>query len=162
MKLKQLIIVIIVCVASVISRAAQVDYFLKLTPEESSEGGQPVEVEIPILGFEWGLTNPLSIGSATGGAGAGKVQFTSLLVTKPIDATSALLFKLCATGGHLKKAVLTVVRQNKGKDGDVLLSTTFDIVFVSGYRVGGSAGQEGVPTESIEFAFGAAQFGASN
>ncbi len=113
-------------------------------------------MQIPVLSFDWGLTNPATIGSETGGAGAGKIQFSSLLITKSIDATSQQLFKMCATGTPINNAVLRVV-QKSGKGGDTLVSLTFNLLAIKSFRLGGTAAQDGAPTESIELAYASVQ-----
>src|SRR5262245_43484918 len=55
-----------------------------------------------ITGFDFDLTNPATIGSATGGAGAGKPDFSLLHVTLPNEAALADVMHLAATGTLVK------------------------------------------------------------
>jgi type VI protein secretion system component Hcp/Ca2+-binding RTX toxin-like protein len=55
-----------------------------------------------ITGFDFDLTNPATIGSATGGAGAGKPDFSLLNVTLPNEAALADVMHLAATGTLVK------------------------------------------------------------
>jgi len=82
----------------------------------------------PIFGFSLGASNPTTIGSATGGAGAGKVKFKEFTIKKTIDKASPAFFRACATGSHYAKVTITV--RKSGGD------TTFDFgtVFVSGIK----------------------------
>ena len=45
-----------------------------------------------IQDFSFGIENPTTIGSATGGAGAGKIKFNEFTITKTSDAASPLFF----------------------------------------------------------------------
>lgn len=51
--------------------------------------------------------------AAAGAGGAGKAQFEALTFTHVIDAASPELMKTCATGKHLKQALLTMHRGGK-------------------------------------------------
>ena len=86
---------------------AVVDYFLKVDgiPGESVDAAHKGEFEID--SFSFGVENPTTIGSATGGAGAGKAKFNEFHVMKSTDKASPVLFLKCASGAHLKEAVLT-------------------------------------------------------
>jgi len=53
--------------------------------------------------FSFGVENPTTIGSATGGAGSGKAEFGEFTITKP---THAYFFKNCVGGAHYKNVVL--------------------------------------------------------
>jgi type VI protein secretion system component Hcp len=62
-----------------------------------------------ISGFDFDLGNTSSIGSPTGGAGAGKVTFSPLTLTLDSNAALAPLLALAATGGTLNGATLVGV-----------------------------------------------------
>ncbi len=62
-----------------------------------------------ISGFDFGLGNTSSIGSATGGAGAGKVTFSPLTLTLDSNTGLAPLLALAATGATLNGATLVGV-----------------------------------------------------
>ena len=63
--------------------------------------------EIEIESFSWGATQQGAHGGG-GGGGAGKVSFQDLHFTSRVGKHSPLLVKACATGQHIKKALLTV------------------------------------------------------
>src|SRR5579872_328938 len=106
---------------------------------------------IDILSYEFGADNPVNIGSATGGAGAGKVKFNEFTITKLVDKSSPTLFKDEATGTHFEKVVLTVRKAGGTQD---YLTITMGTVFVSHYSHGSSGG---IPTETISFEVGTIQ-----
>ena len=61
---------------------AQVDYFLKTDKVKGESLDEKHKGEIELESFSWSATNATTIGSATGGAGAGKVKQEKLTVTK--------------------------------------------------------------------------------
>ena len=63
--------------------------------------------------FEFGVENTLNIGSKSGGAGAGKVQFKEFSIEKATDNGSAGLFRTCCSGGHYMNVEL-VLRRSGG------------------------------------------------
>jgi type VI secretion system secreted protein Hcp len=131
---------------------AGVDYFLKLDGivGESVDAKHKGEIELESFGWaEAQLTAP-----AAGGAGAGKVQMHELHVAMRTSKASPLLFLACATGQHLKSAVLTA--RHSGADGQEFLVYTLTDVLVSSYETGGSTGDEG-PTDQVALSFGRIQ-----
>jgi type VI secretion system secreted protein Hcp len=103
---------------------------------------------IDILSYQFGADTPTSIGSASGGAGAGKVKFNELTITKQVDKSSPTLFKDLSAGGHFEKVVLTVRKAGGTQD---YLTITMGLVFVTHYSQGGTGD---IPTETIGFDFG--------
>ncbi len=115
---------------------AIVDYFLKIDglPGESSDVQHKNEFEIK--DFSFGIENPTTIGSATGGAGAGKVKFNEFTIKKTTDKASPIFFRNCAAGAHYKSVVLTARKaggdpKNAGKD---FLKLTLSDVLTSRYE----------------------------
>lgn len=66
---------------------------LTITPDGGTAIGP-----VPIYQFSGGSTQTLSIGSATGGAGAGKVSFNPITIVKKLDSSSPAIFTMLATG----------------------------------------------------------------
>ena len=104
---------------------------------------------IVVDSFSLGVENPTTIGSATGGAGAGKVKFNEFQIKKTTDNASPAFFKNLAAGAHYKKAVLTVRKPGGGKP---YMTYTFETVFTTKIDWSGP-GDEG-PEESITFVYG--------
>src|ERR1700739_792594 len=67
-----------------------------------------------LYSFSWGASNPVTVGSAAGGMGAGKVSLSSFNVMKKTDNASPTLFKACCTGTHYPTATV-VLRKAGGK-----------------------------------------------
>jgi type VI secretion system secreted protein Hcp len=114
-------------------------------------------VAVPILQFSFGEQNTVTIGSATGGAGAGKAQLKELVLEKSVDKLTRSLFSLSVTGGHLAKAQL-YVRKAGGGTGKPYLVYAFDMVFVSRIDWSASSGDE-QPLETVTLAYGGLAIG---
>jgi len=80
--------------------------------------------EIDVLSFSWGVTQP---GSAGGG---GKVSMQDFHFVLKVDKSSPLLYKVCATGEHIREATLTVRKAGKGQQ-DYLKYKFEDILITS-------------------------------
>jgi len=102
--------------------------------------------------FEFGAENPTTIGSATGGAGAGKFKLNPFKVTKEVDKASPGLFMACAAGCHFPTVLLSI-RKAGGAQKDYL-TFCFRMVFVTNISWSGGGGEE-APEESVEFVYGA-------
>ena len=74
---------------------------------------------LAVDGFDWGLKNSSAIGSASGGAGAGKATFSPLTIDIHSLAGAAALFKDAATGDQIKAAELVGVQTIKGESLEV-------------------------------------------
>jgi len=105
-----------------------------------------------IYSFSWGASNPVSIGSASGGAGSGKVSISSFNVMKKTDSASPALFLNCCKGQHFTEA--HVVLRKAGGEALEYLTYDFEEVFVESIQWSGSSGGDDTPTESVSFAFG--------
>jgi len=129
------------------------DAYLKIeTPNitgESTDSKHKGEIEI--YSFSLGASNPTTIGSATGGAGAGKVSLSSFNFMKKTDKVSPVLFQACASGVHYAKATVTL--RKAGETPVEYLKYTFGTVFVESVQWSGSTGGDDAPTESVSFCF---------
>lgn len=112
-------------------------------------GTTEVKNAIELDSFSWGATNPTTIGSATGGAGAGKIQFNELKITKKVDGASPAVFKNMAAGAHFKTATLTV---RKAAGEKPYMTFTMDTVFVTKMSYGGTS--PATLTEEVTVVFG--------
>jgi type VI secretion system secreted protein Hcp len=94
--------------------------------------------------------NPSSLGSASGGAGTGKVRFDDLTVDKGADRGSAPLLTHLANGASLPVVVISI--DVSGATGPVTVQRyTINPALVTGYSI--STGASG--TEHITMAVGA-------
>ena len=131
------------------------------------EGGPKVEGEtndktysankaLTVLSFSFGASNPVSIGSATGGGGAGKVSFSDLNVMVQMDTSTAQLLQMMSAGGHVDKATLVVRKAGSDpkKASAPYYTVTMENVFCSSLQISGSGGGDDLPTVSFSLAFG--------
>jgi type VI secretion system secreted protein Hcp len=70
--------------------------------------------------------------------------------TMKINKASPKLFLACATGQHIKEALLTC--RKAGKEQQEYLKIKFNDLLVSSFQTGGSSGDV-IPMESISFNF---------
>jgi len=131
---------------------AAADFFLKLdgVKGESLDAAHPGEIEL--ASFSWGESNTTSIGSATSGAGSGKVKFDALVFTTRVSSASPQLSLLCASGQPIPTAVLTV-RKAGGKQ-EEYYKVTFKTVFLTQYRSVGAESTDVIPRDEVSCVFG--------
>lgn len=123
---------------------------------ETSDTTYQAKKAFEIYSFSLGASNPPSIGSAAGGAGAGRVSLSSFNIMKKTDNSSPDLFHACSCGGHYDKATVVLRRAGgtPGATGTEYLMYTFNMVFVESIQWSGSSGGDDTPTESVSFAYG--------
>src|SRR5436853_3025508 len=107
-----------------------VDYFLKIDGIAGESQDLKHKGEIQLESFSWGETQTGAHGGG-GGGGAGKVQMQDLHVTTHISKASPVLMQSCASGKHLKEAVLTARKAGKGQQEFLVIKLTD--VLVSSY-----------------------------
>lgn len=86
---------------------AAVDYFLKLDGIDGESSDAKHKGEIELASWSWGESNSGGAHTGGGGAGAGKVAMQDFHFTSRADKTSPKLFFACASGQHIKTAVLS-------------------------------------------------------
>jgi type VI secretion system secreted protein Hcp len=124
-------------------------YFLHIDGIPGESNDDKHAGDIGVESFAWGETHPPAPAHG-GGGGAGKVQMQDLHVTARTSKASPPLLLACATGTHIKTAVLSA-RRPGGKAQSEFLTFSLSDVLVSAYQVGG-AEAEG-PTDSISLTF---------
>jgi type VI secretion system secreted protein Hcp len=114
---------------------------------------------VGIRAFSLGVENPTSIGSVSGGAGAGKVQLKEAFIEKSVDLLSSSLYWIAARGGHLAW-MQVFVRKAGGTTatGKPYLVYGFDTVFINKIEWSASEGDE-LPNERVTFAYGGLALG---
>jgi type VI secretion system secreted protein Hcp len=134
---------------------AAVDYFLKIDgiPGESQDSKHKGEIDIE--SFSWGATQ-VGAHAAGGGGGAGKVSFQDFHFVMKINKASPKLMLACASGQHIKKAVL--VARKAGKEQQEYLTVTMSDLLVSSYQTGGSSHGDVLPTDQISLNFAKLEF----
>lgn len=125
------------------------ELFITLRPTSGQDVG-PIEINH----VAFAATTTVNVGSASSGAGAGKVKFGELELHKAIDATSPVLFKALAAGQHYAEA--TVFVRTAGPSGTLTDNREYRMAQVFVTRLA----QDTTTTrsdETIQLAFGAIQ-----
>jgi type VI secretion system secreted protein Hcp len=129
------------------------DAFLKLTDVKGESQDAKHKGEIDILSFSFGVaqTGSSAIG---GGGGTGKASVQDFHFVHAMDQATPVLFQKCATGEHLKEALITV--RKAGGDQLEYLKIKLVDVLVSSVSPSGTtahAGSSEVPLESVSLNF---------
>ena len=139
------------------SAQAATDYFLKVQTVNPSEAiqGESVDRDFPqaieIESFSFGAENVTTIGSATGGAGAGKAKFQEFTIEKAVDSTTPRFLKTLATGTHFANVEL-IARRSGGAGSVTPMRTLFQTVFITKQEQSGSRGED--MHEKLTFTYG--------
>ena len=129
---------------------AAVDYFLKLDGIDGESHDSSKKGEIDLESWSWGASQT-GTHAGGGGGGAGKVAMQDFHFVMGYNKASPKLMLACASGEHIKKAVLTC-RKAGGKQ-EVYLTVTMSDLLVSSYQTGGSGHSGIVPTDQISLNF---------
>ena len=126
------------------------DAFLKFEEiqGESTDKTHPGEIEV--MSFSWGVTNTGSAGGA-GGGGAGKAVAQDFHFTAATSKASPNLMLACATGRHLRSALLTL--RKVGGSAIEFVKIRLTDVLVSSYALGGDAAAADGPTDQVSLNF---------
>lgn len=133
---------------------AQVDYFLKIDGIPGESADHKHKDEIDLLSWSWGVQQHGTMAYG-GGGGAGKSSHGDFHFTMHVNKASPKLHLACATGEHIKKALLTC--RKAGKDQQEYLKVTFHDLLVSSYQTGGSEGSL-VPVEQVSLNYSKIEF----
>jgi len=141
-----------------------VDSYIYFTKAEGSAHNAPegettdefykAKKAFEIKEFSFDIEMPHTIGSATGGAGVGRIKFNEFTIKVPTNKASALFLRNCVTGAHYGTAVISCRKAGDSADtaGAPFLEFCFATVHVSKIEWSGP-GDEG-PEESITFSYG--------
>ena len=130
---------------------ALVDYFLKIDGISGESPDAKHKGEIDLEAFSWGATN---VGAQPGGPGRapGKVTLQDLHFTTKVNKASPMLFLACATGKHIKQAILTARKAGKSQQEFLIIKMTD--VLISSYQASGSEAGDEPPMDQVSFNFG--------
>ena len=131
-----------------------VDYFLKIDGIEGESTDATHKNEIDIESWAWGESNAGTFATG-GGGGAGKVTMQDFSFTMRVNKSSPKLLLACATGDHLKTALLTC--RKAGKEQQEYLKLKFTDCLVSSFQTGGSAGDI-IPVDAISVNFAKVEY----
>lgn len=134
-----------------------VDMFLKLDGIDGESRDSKHKGEIEIESFSWGASNSGSA-SQGGGGGAGKVAMQDFSFVARTTKASPKLFLACASGEHLKSALLTVRRSGE-QQADFLKVTMSDLL-ISSWKQEASDGAD-VPMDQVSLNFSKVEIAVS-
>ena len=109
-----------------------------------------------IKSFSFGASNNISIGSHTGGGGAGKASFKDFKVVKRTDTASCGLFATLCNGTHFDEAIIELRRSggSASASGATFMKFHFKLVMVKDLEWEGTDGED-TCEETILFNYGA-------
>jgi type VI secretion system secreted protein Hcp len=110
-----------------------VDYFLKIDGIAGEADHVKHKDELGVESFSWGEYNVGYPGYKGGGYGTGKAKAGDFVFSLAFTKASPRLLRACATGQHIKKAVLTAHRA--GKDHTDVLTWALEDARVTSYEV---------------------------
>jgi type VI secretion system secreted protein Hcp len=126
-----------------------VDYFLKIDGIDGESTDSKHKGEIELASFSWGMAQSGQPGRG-GGRGAGKAEFQDFHFVARTSKASPKLFLACASGQHVKSALLTCRRS--GQSPLEFLKYKLSEVLVSSFVSGGSTPEEPFDQVSLNFA----------
>jgi type VI secretion system secreted protein Hcp len=130
--------------------AAGDQVFLQLEGIEGEATAERYSKQIEIVSWSWGVSNPTTARATRGGgAASGRASVGELQLMKATDAATPKLFQNAASGKHIPKGVLIVLRGNDA-GGFPYLRITLEDVVVTALQL--SAGGDR-PTESVSLGF---------
>jgi len=127
-----------------------VEMFLDIDTIQGESQVKGFENKMDIFSFSLSTSNPTGVATGSG-SGAGKVDISSMQVSKMVDKATAKLFLACCQGKHFGTGKLTV-REAGGETPVEYLVMDFTQIFVDSISWGGATGGD-KPTESLSFSF---------
>jgi type VI secretion system secreted protein Hcp len=131
------------------------DYFLKVEGIDGESEDSKHKGEIDVLSWAWGETQS-GTHHVGGGGGAGKVAIQDFSFVMKVNKASPKLMQACASGEHIKKAVLAC--RKAGKEQQEFLKVTMSDVLVSSYQTAGAGGADIIPSDHISLNFAKIEF----
>jgi type VI secretion system secreted protein Hcp len=130
------------------------DAFLKLDGIDGEVAAKGFEKWIEVMSFSWGASNAGSSASG-GGGGAGKVSFQDIHFTSSLSKASPKLMLACASGQHIKSAILSLRKAGGDATGaeNVFLKFELEDVLVSSFQEAGAEQGDDRPAEDVSLNF---------
>src|SRR5262245_19832612 len=122
--------------------------FLKLDGIQGDSTAEKHVHEFDVLSFSFGAIGGEGE-TGGGGKGAGRTQIKELVISKRVGKASPTLFLHCASGKHIKSAVL--IMEHQPSHTQVVKYTLTDVV-ISSITHSGATGK--TPSEDISLRFG--------
>jgi type VI secretion system secreted protein Hcp len=130
---------------------AQFDYFLKLEGVKGESQSDRHKDEIDVLSFSWGVSQTGTFAHG-GGGGEGKASFHDFHFTTKVSKASPTLFLDCASGMHIKEAVVVgETSSDVDRGASQFFKYTFSDVIISSYQDAGSGGGEVIDSAALSY-----------
>jgi type VI secretion system secreted protein Hcp len=132
-----------------------VEFFLKIDgiPGDSVDAQHKGEIEL--MSFSWAEQQTHAMGTG-GGGGAGRVSAQDFHFTSHVSKASPLLFIACASGQHIRSAVLAVRKAGEqppdARARTEFLKYTLRDILVSSYQTGDESNEQ-LPSDQFSFNF---------
>ncbi len=127
--------------------------FIKLGDNIKGEStDEDYKEQIEMLNFSWGLSQPTSAVSGTGGRTGAAPNFSDFSFMKVVDAASPDIYLHCAQGTHIPKVEIAVL-QSAGDNRNPYLKYELEDVIIANCQISGSAGGEKA-AESVSLNYG--------
>ena len=153
--MKHFVATAIVAASAVAAASASADDILiKLDGVTGDSAVKGHEKEIDALSWSWGASNTGSAG-ISGGARAGKTQFSALTITKRVDSSSPRLFQSVSAGEHIRTLNLSVLKSGGRAGGAYIKIRLTDVLITSVTTTGNNSA---FPTEEVKFDFSKCEF----
>ena len=111
--------------------------------------------EIEVLSYSWGVANSAP---PAGDGEAGKTTFHDFSFVHRIDKASPSLMTACATGTHIKEAIITSRRKAGKVPLDYMIFKFYDIL-ISSVSPSGTAGKPDTGSEMVTLSFAKVDLG---
>jgi type VI secretion system secreted protein Hcp len=121
--------------------------------EAKDENGHANEIEVE--SWNWGAVNSGTQHSG-GGGGAGKVKMDDFNFVMPVCQASPKLMLACATGQHIKTALLTC--RKAGTEQVEYYTIKMTGVLVTSFRTGGTGAASILPVDQVALNFAQIEF----
>ena len=94
-----------------------------------------------VASFSFDIAQTLNIGSASSGAGAGKVTFNPFSITRKVDKASPVLFHMACAGTAFESVILAL-RRSGATPGSGAIFLRYDFKLVAVKTISWSSGAE--------------------
>lgn len=147
-RISRWMVVGLVLAAAIMPAYAATDFRLEI---EGVEGEEPLR-DIEVLSWSWGVSNPSATRREAGsGLATGRRQHKPIHIVKTLDSESSsaaglpALFRYCAKGKHIAKAVLRVYSTDGiGQRREIMTVELTDVMIASGDVDGDGAADRSV------------------
>ena len=142
-----------------------IDAFIKFEGGKNKIVGESLDKSFPgsagwssLTSVTFGSKNTANIGTASAGAGSGKVTFDDFSIIKNVDNGSPQFFMALCAGDHYDTVTIAIRKAAGGNAASTqpFLQYKFALVFVTSISTTVAAEDES-PSETISYAYGATQ-----